>query len=263
VPLSFEVTLEGFSGPLDLLCALVESRAIAASRVRVSDVVRLYGAYLARGDVMTIREMAEFFALAARLLLGKLQALMPGIFREEEGGAPEEDPTGTVGGTEEDVEEALARYRPFRAAARMMEERFHRRAAYVGRRAEEGEKIFDLGDVYALACLWWPLIRQKRRPSVGICEEDFWDEEGVPSMVPEESQVESCMDRLRSLMTPHVPVELDGLLEERRSRSALVLVLLALLELSRRNEVKLVQSDCFGSLRVTRCANPAVEGSVP
>ena len=85
MPLSFEVTLEGFSGPLDLLCALVESRAIAASRVRVSDVVRLYGAYLARGDVMTIREMAEFFALAARLLLGKLQALMPGIFQEEDG----------------------------------------------------------------------------------------------------------------------------------------------------------------------------------
>ena len=57
--MAFDVTMEGFSGPLDLLCSLVESRAIAASRVRVSDVVRLYGAYLARGDVMTIREMAE------------------------------------------------------------------------------------------------------------------------------------------------------------------------------------------------------------
>ena len=61
--MAFDVTMEGFSGPLDLLCSLVESRAIAASRVRVSDVVRLYGTYLARGDVMTIREMAEFFAL--------------------------------------------------------------------------------------------------------------------------------------------------------------------------------------------------------
>jgi len=133
----------------------------------------------------------------------------------------------------------------------------------VGRRPEEGDKIFDLGDVYALACLWWLLIRQKRRRQEEFDEEDIWDDEGVPAMVPEESQVESCMDRLRSLMAPHVPVELEDLIEERRSRSALVLVLLALLELSRRNEVKLVQSDCFGSLRVTRCADSAVEERVP
>ena len=238
--MAFDVTMEGFSGPLDLLCSLVESRAIAASRVRVSDVVRLYGAYLARGDVMTIREMAEFFALAARLLLSKLQAIMPGLFREENS-APDGEVSDIVDVDEEDVEEALARYRPFR-----------RRSAYMGRHSEEGERIFELGDTYSLACLWWPLVLRKRELPEEEGAEDFWEDEGIPSMVPEESQVESCMERLRSVLVPGEPVELEDLLQERRSRAALVLVLLALLELSRRNEVLLAQSGGFGVLRVVR-----------
>ena len=249
--MAFDVTMEGFSGPLDLLCSLVESRAIAASRVRVSDVVRLYGAYLARGDVMTIREMAEFFALAARLLLSKLQAIMPGLFREENS-APDGEVSDIVDVDEEDVEEALARYRPFRAAAHMLEDRFRRRSAYMGRHPEEGERIFELGDTYSLACLWWPLVLRKRELPEEEGAEDFWEDEGIPSMVPEESQVESCMERLRSVLVPGEPVELEDLLEERRSRAALVLVLLALLELSRRNEVLLAQSGGFGVLRVVR-----------
>ncbi len=253
----FDVTMEGFSGPLDLLCSLVESRTIAASRVRVSDVVRLYGVYLARGDVMTIREMAEFFALAARLLLSKLQAIMPGLFREENTVGTDE--ANMPEGHEEDVEEALARYRPFRAAARELEMRFHRRAAYVGRRPEEGEGVFELGDVYSLACLWWPLVLRKGK----ISEEDpeeFWEEGDIPTAVPEEAQVESCMARLRTVLSSGTPVSLEDLLEEGRSRAALVLVLLALLELSRRNEVLLTQPDCFGVLRVVRRPEPARGG---
>ena len=44
--LSFDVDFEGFSGPLDLLCLLVETREIEAAAVPLAEVVHRYAAFL-------------------------------------------------------------------------------------------------------------------------------------------------------------------------------------------------------------------------
>lgn len=246
--MAFDVTLEGFSGPLDLLCSLVESRTISASRVRVSEVVRLYGSYLARGDVFTIREMAEFFALAARLLLGKIQAIVPGAFSEEPL-CPEEKDDALLAEDDGDVEAALERYRPFRAGARVLEECFRRRSAYIGRASEEGDPAFELGDLYSLALLWWTLEGRRRTGAEDVLE-DPWDDEGIPALVPEESQVESRMAHLRTLLDGGGVWPLEALLETSCGRASLVLTLLALLELCRLGEIHMIQERCFGNIRI-------------
>jgi len=72
-----DVELEGFSGPLDVLCHLVESGGISASGISVSQLIRVYSEFLIENERATINEMAAFFSLIARLLLGKLKALLP------------------------------------------------------------------------------------------------------------------------------------------------------------------------------------------
>ena len=73
----FEVSVDGFSGPLDLLCHLVESRQMQASRIKVAHLVRIYGAYLARTRSASAETIAEFFFMAAGVLLEKNRAPLP------------------------------------------------------------------------------------------------------------------------------------------------------------------------------------------
>lgn len=80
----FQVTLGDFSGPLDLLCHLVESRAMDASKVKLADVLTQYVSYMLAAKKATLSELAEFFSLASRLLLRKVHALLPRLNGEDE-----------------------------------------------------------------------------------------------------------------------------------------------------------------------------------
>ena len=105
---AFDISVEGFSGPLDLLCSLVESRQMEASRIKVRQLVRIYGVYLARTKRASVETIAEFFYMAAGLLLSKTRSLLPGA---EPG--PEEE----IEVDEEALMETLVRYRPYRVAS--------------------------------------------------------------------------------------------------------------------------------------------------
>jgi segregation and condensation protein A len=114
-----EITIDGFSGPLDLLCHLVESRQMQAAKIKVAQLVRIYGAYLAKTQKASADALAEFFFMAAELLLQKTLSLLPSAPEEEyPEDAEEDDPAG-----EEELMARLARYRPYRAATAWLEER--------------------------------------------------------------------------------------------------------------------------------------------
>jgi segregation and condensation protein A len=241
---SYEVVTGSFAGPLDVLCALVESRSIEVSTIRVWEVISLYGKYLSETERTTIKELAEFLSLAARLLLGKVHALLPdreaAVFPEDEDDVPE------------DLIRALSRYRPYRKAAEVFGERFRARSAFFSRLgADEGPPIYDLGDLYALSRLWWRLLDRKRGGAQGDEEgyEDFaW--EGVPMAVPEETQVETRMQEIRDLLDERGEVTLEELLAPVPTKSVLVLCLLALLELSRLGELRMFQKELFDHVTV-------------
>ena len=108
---AFDISVEGFSGPLDLLCTLVESRQMEASRIKVRQLVRIYGVYLARTKRASVETIAEFFYMAAGLLLSKTRSLLPGA-------EPELEEELEV--DEEAIMETLVRYRPYHAASRWL-----------------------------------------------------------------------------------------------------------------------------------------------
>ena len=166
----FEVSVDGFSGPLDLLCHLVESRQMQASRIKVAHLVRIYGAYLARTRSASAETIAEFFFMAAGLLLEKTRSLLPES--APDAGMDIEDPEPDV--DEEALLETLARYRPYREAARWLWERREREMRYFRRVVEEDEAPeaprpeeleYDIGDLYFLSRVWWGLF--ERCPAAG------------------------------------------------------------------------------------------------
>ncbi|MDR2136755.1 MAG: segregation/condensation protein A, partial [Synergistaceae bacterium] len=197
MPETVEVAIEGFSGPFDLLCRLVESRQMQASKIKVAQLVRIYGAYLAQTKKASVEALIEFFYQAAGLLLQKTLSLLPAA---PEDFAPEED--GELPITEEELMERLARYRPYRSATAWLEERKARQDRCFRRLPPDDDAqtdpVYDIGDLYFLSRVWWGLIdrasAKKKLRTDFDWREETWD--GMPEALPEESQIQSRIEEL-------------------------------------------------------------------
>jgi segregation and condensation protein A len=243
----FRVTLGDFSGPLDLFCALVESREVDVSSFRLTDVLSQYVEYLLVTKRATLMEIAEFFFLATGLLMRKVRALMPGA-REE---SREEDVSEDGEDTWEDesrIETALRRFRPYRTAAGALAEMKERRERYFVRISEEcGPPWYDIGDLYGLATLWWGLLKERSlrrsvQPGQAFIEE-------IPDAAPEEVQVDARMDEICAMIAESEKMSLSSLLRGFES-GGLIVTLLALLELSRLGRLSLSQRDVWGDIEI-------------
>ncbi|MDR2523888.1 MAG: segregation/condensation protein A [Synergistaceae bacterium] len=252
---SVEISIEGFSGPLDLLCHLVESRKMEAAKIKVAQLVRIYGLYLSKTKKASIEALADFFFMAAELLLQKTLTLLPAS-REF---LAEEEPEFSM--SEEELLERLARYRPYRAATvwleerKVREERYFRRSAVLEEDGQEPEPSYDIGDLYFLSRIWWGLIkrRSKRTPrrekfdfSLDGAEE--WD--GLPEAIPEEAQIQNRIAELEEELTQGFELSLNALWALSPSVKTLVVTFLAVLEMCRMGKIAVEQETLFSDVRI-------------
>lgn len=228
----------------------MESREIEASSIRVTELVQVYARFLRDAQRAPINTLAEFMALAARLLLGKVQAIFPVPLVDED----ETDTSDPEDLDEEDLMFMLRRYRPYREAARHLADLQARRERHFTRPAEEGPATFDLGDLYSLSYFWWKLLQ--RQSAGAMKEEDArdWDEyfyEEVPDVIPDEIQVDSKMEEIRQILAGGKTLDLQDLIPQGSGRTVLIVTLLALLELSRLREIDLVQKEVLGHVQIS------------
>ena len=241
----FEVQLGDFSGPLDLLCHLVESREMDPAKLNLTELVSQYVSFLVKSSRTTLNEMAEFFSFASRLLLRKVHSLFPTQpDAEDENGLDE-----TYDETEEELQRLIEAFRPYRNAASRLEQlQSKRERSFTRIPDEDAAPFYDLGDLYGLASKWWELLDRynESRKSPSYEDDDPWDD--IPDAVPEERQVEQIMDEIMQLIK-YKKVTLREILTE-RNRKILIVTLLALLEMSRLGMINLTQSETLGDVEI-------------
>lgn len=244
----FEVKLDAFSGPLDLLCHLVDIRQMDPLSLNLTELVTQYVQFLLTSERTTLNEIAEFFSFASRLLQRKVRSLFP---RQNDEDEPQEIiDDGDDGMTEEELRRLMENFRPYRAAAaRLAKFQQDRESYFVRVPDEDSNPFYDLGDLYSLASRWWSLIEEYNRRRGGSSYGDdtsFIDD--IPDAVPEEHQVDQRMDELKLILT-NKRVSLRDLLEE-RSKKQLIVTLLALLEMSRLGLVNIIQNETLGEVEI-------------
>ena len=239
----FSADVDGFSGPFDLLCFLVESGALETARISVGQIVRIYGAYLANTHHVSVETVSEFLFLAATLVLAKARALLP---RRDEGPAADDGGLPDDG----DVLEKISRYRPYRIAAGKLQVQKERQDRIFFRRTdEEGEEQFgNLGDLYTLCRQWWDIFESRRGSLSRTGRHDFlisgdWD--GIPSALPEEEQIESKISEILARLAGHPSLRFSQMLDGRENVTLFVVTLLALLEMARMGLIRMEQEVLF------------------
>lgn len=80
----YTIHLPGFDGPLDLLLHLIEKNQLEITTISLVTVTDQFISYLRTWDEPPLPRLAEFVAMAARLLLIKSRSLLPRMSRQEE-----------------------------------------------------------------------------------------------------------------------------------------------------------------------------------
>ena len=243
----FNVQLNAFSGPLDLLCHLVDIREMDPVKLNLTELMAQYIQFLVSSKRTTLNEIAEFFAFASRLLLRKVHSLFP--VPQSDSTEEDEELQDDYVESEEELRQMLETFRPYRnAAVKLAEYQQQREKSFLRICDDDTDPSYDIGDLYSLASKWWELLaRYNEAQSDSLHAEDsIWDD--IPDAVPEERQVEQRIDELSEMLKNSRMTLADVLLE--KSKKNLIVTLLALLEMSRCGRIHLVQSLVWGNVEI-------------
>ncbi len=73
----YELKLDNFTGPIDLLCYLIEKNQMDIYQVNISQITDQYVAYIQEQQKLNLEIASEFLVMASNLLLIKSKALLP------------------------------------------------------------------------------------------------------------------------------------------------------------------------------------------
>ena len=214
----YEIKLEKFEGPLDLLLRLIERQELNITDVSLAHVTEQYLQYLEKNDQLPPEELADFLVVAAKLLLLKSRVLLPDLFIEDE-----EEGIGLA--------EQLAIYRRFVVAGRYISRRFRQRFhSYARERLPMLETITfsppaDLGadDLHQAFAKILEDLREFVRP--------------LPELIKRTISLQDKITFLRKVLVDSPEVQFQRLLENAASRMEIIITFLAILELIKQQYV--------------------------
>jgi segregation and condensation protein A len=228
---SFIVELDQFSGPLDLLLALIREEEVEITDIPIA---RICEQFLARIHGLELSDAAEYLEMAARLLRIKAQMLLPRTQDDESW----EDPRA-------ELVRRLLEYQQMREIVDVLEDRSEERRNRFARGwlpAEPAAPSSPLAlSLPALLSAVDRVLRVATQPT-------------LHDIVPRALDVDGAMAAIRGVLTVRAMAHWSDLVQHDAEPWQILSALLALLELARRGELKLVQTRPFAGVEVSRDA---------
>lgn len=231
----FELDLDAFEGPFDLLLTLVLREELEPADVDMAAIVVAFVERLAARDELDLEACGEFLVLISALLELKARALFP----DEEAELADLEPEEAA----EELARRLAEYRRMKEAAAWLAERL----------AGEGDRFFRLGPA--------PLAPRSERRLAH--QEPTLLAEALRSLAVPPPQVSIAhmalrfppvsqfLERFRAVLRRRSRFDFDAEVEG-LSRVEQAVAFLALLELRKQGEIALAQAAPFAPIRVAR-----------
>lgn len=233
------VHLEQYEGPLDLLLDLIRKHQVNIHDIPIAQITSQYLEYVQKAMDLDMELGAEFVYMAATLIHIKSKMLLPRD-PELEKMDPQEDPR-------QELVERLLEHERFKNAAEMLQQkRLLEEAAwsnpamkeFLNEEEEPGLSVtlFDL-----VQTLQKVLERAKNRPQFEVAKEDVT----VPDMI---HMIRRVLERTRKGES----ISATELFERQKTRTAMIVLFLAILELVKNQAVRLVQKEAFGDIGLSR-----------
>jgi len=232
----YRINLPVYEGPLDLLLDLIRKQEMDIHNIPIAKITEQYLDYLHQLETLDIDVSADFIYMAATLIHIKSKMLLPPD--PLAGPEAQEDPR-------DELVHRLLEHEKFKNAAQLLYQKQQiedhvwsrpDRTLYVGEEVE-GELVVSLVDLAKV----FSQVHERRKEVVKF------------SLRHETVTIAQMMDRLRQrLMATEDAVSLIEFFEGCETRNAMIVALLAVLEMVRMQAILLVQSEIFGDIRLRK-----------
>lgn len=233
----YRIQLDAYSGPMDLLLYLIRREEVDIYDIPISTILEQYLTYVKLLEDLDPEAVGDFLVMAATLMEIKSRMLLPRLLPEQgEGETDVLDPRA-------DLVRQLLAYRSFRQAASELSQRAEQHSRRFGRPATqlpEQERHFDIEDIQI-----WDLLGafNKLMASVGtgrVFHEVKYDD------TPITLHADDILDRLQHEgQSMYFEQVFEG-----RTRSQMIGLFLALLELIRQKRIRIDQQERFGPIQI-------------
>lgn len=227
----FIVELDQFSGPLDLLLALIREEQVEITDIPIA---RICEQFLERIHGLGLSEAAEYLEMAARLLRIKAQMLLPRTQDEDNW----EDPRA-------ELVRRLLEYQQMREIVDLLEDRSEDRRNRFARGWLPADPIPPASPLALslpeLLSAVDRVLRVATRPT-------------LHDIVPRALDVDGAMATIRAVLATRELARWSDVVRGEAEPWQILSALLALLELARRGELKLVQMRPFSAMEIARDA---------
>ncbi|MBC7227051.1 MAG: segregation/condensation protein A [Thermoflexales bacterium] len=236
----YPIRLPVFEGPLDLLLQLIEREELDITAVSLAQVTDQYLAIVEEMGRRSLADLTAFLVIAAKLVLIKSRVLLPGYHPR----SSEEDDVAA------DLIRQLEIYRMYRVVAgelARLEERGWRAYVRVAlpkeARAGAGDPAAVLSGVTLEDLLRAAQEALRAHPAPAV--------ETV--ITPPLITVAEQMARIQERLTRMGHLLFQDLLAEATRRAEIVIILLAVLELIKQEQIRVQQEELFGPIFIYPC----------
>jgi len=239
MPADYKVRLEVFEGPLDLLLYLIKRDEVDIYDISLERITSQYLEFMDAFKVLDLEVAGEFVVMAANLIYLKSRSLLPVSVQPPEEEAEEEDPRW-------ELVRQLLEYKKFKEAAQHLQQREVAQESLFARLPEKPETAAErpLGEVSV-----FDLINAFNNILKRIDQK-----EDLREIFEERYTVSDKIEVVMKLTSSGVPLKFTELFTGMASRSEIVVTFLALLELIRLKQLRVMQDEPFGEIEVRRVA---------
>ncbi|WP_427339254.1 segregation and condensation protein A [Caloranaerobacter sp. DY30410] len=241
--MKYNVVLEIFEGPLDLLLHLIDKNEVDIKDIPISKITEQYLEYLEKMKDLDLEITSEFLLMAATLLEIKSKMLLP---RKKDEGKQLEieeiDPR-------EDLVKKLIDYKRFKEAAIKLKEKEELQRKLFFKPREEidldirNEKLelenVKIEDLFKIFC---NIIKRNNIGTKKI---------KIHEIKRDEISIEESMKRIEKILNEKRTITFSELFDENSSRIYIVVTFLSLLELMKLKVIAIKQEKNFGNIYIT------------
>lgn len=232
---SYNVKIEKFEGPLDLLLHLIKESKLDIQEIKLSEITGQYLDYLNSIDLINLENAADFLEVAATLIEIKSKKLLP---REEEIVEEEEDP-------ETLLKRRLEEYKLFKDASERLKEIEDVNKFYKAPNKEAGDYriVLKQMNIENLIKAFSTLLVKTQENSVVHNEK---------TIERDRFTVEEKIFEIKTLLLSQEKISFNALVSEDFSRSEIINLFLALLELLKRQYITVMQEKNYSEIEIYR-----------
>ena len=231
--MNFNVDLECFRGPMDLLLYLVRKHELDITDIPIAMITDQFLQHLAVLEALDVNAVGDFLDLATMLMEIKSRMVLPQMDEEPD---MVEDPR-------DELVQRLLEYKQFRDAASLLEERGQQWQLRLARLANDlPPRRMEIGDQPIKEVELWDLVSAFGRVLRDV-------QQVQPSnIVYDETPIQSHMQQIYERLHSEQRVAFSDMFDQRMHKSRMIGVFLAVLELVRHHSVDTRQDELHGEI---------------